>query len=69
MKFSGDRSGPYSKQAGTGLVGKVIGPNLQGQWFLVTDASYDAETDTTFTTVEPILDPVTQLQRNQGGTR
>jgi hypothetical protein len=63
VKYLGDRTGHYDHGRGTGLVGKVVGPNVNGQWFVVVGASYDDETDTTHVEVEPILDPATMLDR------
>jgi len=64
ITYSGDCSAPYSRQDRTGLVGKVLGPNAAGRWFLITDAAYDVETDTTHATAEPILDPEVALRRS-----
>lgn len=50
IKYRGDRTEPYTHAAGTGLIGKVLGPNHNGQYFVVTEANYDAEADVTFAT-------------------
>lgn len=57
VKYSGDRSAVYDQATGAGLVGKVIGPNARRQWFVVTEANYDAETDTTYVTAELLRRP------------
>ena len=57
MKYRGDRSSGYLHAAGTGLVGKVMGPNVQGDYFVVTEARYDAAQDITFATVERLRRP------------
>lgn len=67
MRFRGDRSAEYLQTSRTGMKGKVVGPNLAGQYFLITEAHYDEASDSTYLTAEPILDPAVQLARTQRG--
>lgn len=65
FKYAGDRSADYHHDTGTGLVGKVMGPNLEGQYFVVTSAEYDAESDQTIAHAELLLDPRRRLAEMQ----
>lgn len=65
MKFRGDRVADFDKDTGNGLVGKVVGPNVNGQYFVITQASYDAESDTTFAEAQALPDPRQVLERGQ----
>lgn len=64
MKYRGDRSGDYRHEAGTGVVGKVVGPGYGGQWFVITEATYDPETDTTYAAAHQIRRPEAALEES-----
>lgn len=66
IRYRGDRTGGYVHAVGTGLVGKVVGPTHAGAWFVITEASYDADTDTTFATAEQLRRPEDVL--NEAGS-
>lgn len=57
LKYSGDQTQSYDHGDGTGLVGKVVGPNHKGEWFVITSARYDEPTDTTYADAEPLPSP------------
>lgn len=65
MKFRGDQSAEYSKRTGSGTIGKVVGPNMLGQYFVIMEATYDAETDTTYVETQLLPDPRQALERIQ----
>lgn len=60
IKYAGNHSADYNHQAGTGLVGKVVG-GRGAPWYLITSASYDEASDTTFATAVQIGSPAQRL--------
>lgn len=52
VSYSGEHTSTYDHETGLGLVGKVLGPNRRQEWFVITEAHYDTETDTTHATAE-----------------
>jgi len=70
LHYRGDRSAVYDPQRRTGLIGKVMGPDVDGQYLVCTDAAYDPETDVTTAEVQMVLHPEARLaamQREQEG--
>lgn len=67
LTYRGDRTGQYDHGRGTGLVGKVVGPNLRHRWFLIVGATYDPETDRTTCTLERVIDPERAYERMVSG--
>lgn len=65
--YQGDQSSSYDHGTGTGLVGKVMGPDARGIYMVVTDAVYDAETDTTVATFRRMPHPEDVLAMNLEG--
>lgn len=57
FKYGGDVTQPYDPATGTGLIGKTVGPNHAGQWFVIVAASYDEATDTTHADAELLPSP------------
>lgn len=63
MHYRGDQTADFSRDTRTGLVGRVLGPNAKGQWFVIVSASYDPDSDTTYADAEAILSPEAHLRR------
>jgi hypothetical protein len=62
FQYRGDRAQPYDHTTGQGLVGKVVGPNVDGQYMVCTDAHYDPATDKTTAQFQAIVHPETALR-------
>lgn len=67
VSYKGDRTAPYTHKSGSGLLGKVIGPNRAGRWFIVTDATYDETLDRTLATLAELKAPGARLDEITGG--
>lgn len=63
LKYRGDRTATYDHGTGTGVLGKIVGPNLKGQWFAVVDAQYDAAEDLTYARLVQIQSPLTAFDQ------
>lgn len=64
IRYRGDRTGAYRHSGGTGLVGKVLGPDLNGRWHVVISATYDGDADTTSALTQQIRQPAAALDAN-----
>lgn len=60
LNYRGDHTETYDHASGTGLIGKVVGPNADGQWYVVLDAEYDPLTDRTTAELQAIVSPDVQ---------
>jgi hypothetical protein len=47
LHYRGNHAKPFNPDTGAGLIGKVVGPDYDGEQHVVTDAAYDAETGVT----------------------
>lgn len=65
MHYAGNRAQPYDHARGTGLVGKVMGPDADGEYLHCTDATYDPETDTTTAEFAMLIHPERAMAKMQ----
>jgi hypothetical protein len=63
LKYRGDRTGSYDRGRGTGLVGKVVGPDARGHFRVITGAIYDEASDITTCDSEALVDPAAVLAK------
>jgi hypothetical protein len=47
LHYRGDHAKPFNPDTHAGLIGKVVGPDYDGEHHVVSDAVYDAETGIT----------------------
>lgn len=63
MHYPGDRAQSYDHTTKTGLIGKVMGPDLDGAFMQCTDAVYDPEASTTTAEFQMLVHPERALER------
>lgn len=63
LKYRGNHTAPYDAESGTGLLGKVIGPDLNGRYFAVDHVEYDADIDRTRAYLIQLIPPQQAFDR------